>query len=813
MRVGHSYKNDRSLPLRDMRPIPYGSRHHEAKHELENERLAIGHHQNARDSVVQRTTAKPNTMPSPVLNFDGIGFPGVACSCAPPDTNGEVGATQYVQDVNDGYQVFNKFTGASVFGPVDIATIWSGFGGNCELVGDGDPVVVYDQLANRWVVTQFAGSPVPTDECIAVSTSSDASGSYNRYAFHLGTHFFDYPKFGVWPDAYYMSMNVFSETDPNPYLGPQPFAFDRTAMLAGTAATFQTPGITGGATEETYLPADLDGSTAPPTNAPNSFVEWGTSSVAYKVFHFHVDWTTPASSTFTLFASPPVAAFTVLCPVSACVPQLGSADNLDSLSDRLMFRAAYRNFGDHESLVSTYSVSSGGIGAPRWFELRGVTAGPVTVAQESTYQPDTTYRWMGSAAMDKNGDLALGYSASSATLHPEIRYAGRLATDTVNTLGQGETNLIDQTTATGSQIGTGHRWGDYSDMTVDPVDDCTFWYTTEYYATTAAFAWKTRIGNFKFPSCTSATLRLLTVTKAGTGAGTVTSSPSGISCGGSCAAQFSDGASVTLTAAASTASTFTGWSGGGCSGTGTCTVTMDANKTVTATFESDKTLTVAKAGSGTGTVTSGPAGIDCGATCTHAYVHGTSVTLTATASTGSSFAGWSGDCSGTTCVLTMSADHTATATFETDKTLTAGKSGDGAGSISSSPAGISCGATCSHAFTHGTSVTLTASPTSTSQFAGWSGDCTGTTCVLTMSADHTATATFLAKCIVPKVKGKKLAAAKSALRKKHCAPGKVTKAFSSKKKGTVISQKPGPGTKLARGGKVNLKVSKGKKKK
>ncbi len=808
MRVGHSYENDLSRPLRDMRPIPITA-HREAEHELQNEKLAIGHHQNAADPVVQRTAAKPNTMPAPVLSFDGIPFPGVSCSCFPPDTNGEVGATQYVQDVNIGFQVFNKFTGASVYGPVDIATLWSGFGGVCETDGNGDPVVFYDQLANRWVITQFAGTAVPTDECIAVSTSSDATGSYNRYAFHLGTHFFDYPKFGLWPDAYYMAMNVFDETtDPCcDFLGPQPFAFDRAAMLAGTAATFQTPGITGGATEETYLPADLDGSTAPPTNAPNSFVEWGTSSTTYKVFHFHVDWTTPASSTFTLFSSPPRAAFTVLCPVSACVPQLGTTSNLDALSDRLMFRSAYRNFGDHESLVSTYSVSSGGVGAPRWFELRGVTAGPVTVAQESTYQPDTTWRWMGSAAMDKNGDLALGFSASSATINPQIRYAGRLVTDPVSVLSQGEATLIS---GTGSQTDTRARWGDYSDMTVDPVDDCTFWYTNEYYTTTAPIAWKTRIGNFKFPSCTSATLRLLTVTKGGSGAGTVTSSPSGISCGGSCAAQFTDGQSVTLTAAASAGSTFTGWSGSGCTGTGTCTVTMDANKTVTPTFESDKTLTVAKAGSGTGTVTSGPAGIDCGATCTHAYVHGTSVTLTATPSAGSSFAGWSGDCSGTTCVLTMSADHTATATFETDKTLTVGKSGDGTGSVSSSPSGISCGATCTHAFAHGTSVTLTAAATSTSKFAGWSGDCSGTgACSLTMSANHTATAKFQKKCIVPKVKGKKLAAAKSALRRKHCSPGKVTKAFSSKKKGTVISQRPGPGTKLARGGKVSLKVSKG----
>jgi hypothetical protein len=229
-------------------------------------------------------------MPSPTLNFTGIPFPGVACNCAPPDTNGEVGLTQYVQIVNEGYQVFNKTTGASILGPVGISTIWSGFGGVCETDGAGDPVVIYDQLANRWVITQFAGTSAITDECIAVSSTSDATGSYNRYGFHLGSNFFDYPKVAVWPDAFYMSMNVFNSSG-TAFLGPQPFAFDRPTMLAGNPATFITPGITGGPTEEPYLPRTLDGSTVPPAGAPNSFVEWPTGSpLAYRIYHFHVDW-------------------------------------------------------------------------------------------------------------------------------------------------------------------------------------------------------------------------------------------------------------------------------------------------------------------------------------------------------------------------------------------------------------------------------------------------------------------------------------------------------------------------------------------
>ena len=433
-------------------------------------------------------------MPAPLLNFDGIGFPGVACNCAPPDTNGEVGATQYVQIVNEGYQVFDKTSGASVLGPVGISTIWTGFGGPCETAGDGDPVVLYDQIANRWLVSQFAGAGVPTDECVAISTTSNATGSYNRYGFHLGTNFFDYPHLGVWPDAYYMSMNVFNSSG-TAFLGPQPFAFDRAKMLLGQPATFITPGITGGAAEETSLPADLDGSILPAVGAPASFVEFPAGGT-FRVFHFHVDFATPLNSTFTLFASPPAAAFTLR---TGGIPQLGTTSLLDNLADRLMFRLATRFFSDgHEATVGNFTVQSGTTAAPRWFELTNVTNGPVSVAQQGTYQPDTTHRWMGSVAMDQQGNMALGYSASSSTINPQIRYAGRLAGDPVNTLPQAEVHLFD---GTGSQTGTNGRWGDYSDMTIDPVDDCTFWYTQEYYATTTSFNWRTRIGSFKFPGC------------------------------------------------------------------------------------------------------------------------------------------------------------------------------------------------------------------------------------------------------------------------------------------------------------------------
>jgi len=499
-----AYHHDVSSALRDLHQIwpPLARSEREA-----NENPMIpSHHRDAPDPVVQDrpllSQLAPN-LPGPLLNFDGIPFPGVVCNCAPPDTNGEVGATQYVQMVNEAYQVFDKATGTSVLGPNSIASLWSGFGGACQTGGLGDPVVLYDQIAQRWVISQFAsptgGTPV-TDECIAVSTTSDATGTYNRYGFHLGSNFFDYPKLAVWPDAYYMSDNVFNPAG-TAYLGPQAFAFDRTAMLAGNPATFITPGITGGSSEDPFLPSDLDGSTLPPTGAPNSFVEWpGIGS--YKIYHFHVDFAVPANSTFTLFASPAAAAFTQLCPgFRNCVPQSGGTGSnaVDGIGDRLMHRLAYRNFGDHESVVGNYTVNSNSVAGVRWFELRGVTAGPVTVFQESTYQPDTTWRWMGSAAMDKFGNLAIGFSASSASIFPQLRYAGRLASDPLNTLAQGEAHLFD---GTGSQLGTVNRWGDYSALTIDPVDDSTFWYTNEYYSTTSSFNWRTRIGSFQLPPST-----------------------------------------------------------------------------------------------------------------------------------------------------------------------------------------------------------------------------------------------------------------------------------------------------------------------
>ncbi len=325
-------------------------------------------------------------------------------------------------------------------------------------------------------------------------------------------------------------------------------------------------------------------------------------------------------------------------------------------------------------------------------------------------------------------------------------------------------------------------------------------------------------GFWQLQSQNGGTSHTLSVTKGGSGAGTVTSNPAGIDCGATCSASFTDGTQVTLTATAATGSVFSGWSGGGCSGTSTCHVTVNADTTVTANFTATHTLTVQRTGTGSGSVTSSPAGIDCGSACAASFAGGTQVTLTATPVAGSVFSGWSGGgCSGTsTCHVTVNADTTVTANFAATHTLTVQEAGTGSGSVTSSPAGIDCGSACAASFAGGTQVTLTATPDAGSAFSGWSGGgCSGTgTCHVTVASDTTVTATFAtvpSQCVVPNVKGKSLARAKSAIRAAHCAVGKVKKAASKKvRKGHVISQSPKAGKHLPDGSKVKLVVSKGK---
>jgi hypothetical protein len=437
------------------------------------------------------------------LNFAGVGKGdyGFSVLYSPPDTNGAVGATQYVQWVNTYLAVFDKATGAIAAGfPKAGNAVWSGFGGGCETNNDGDPIVQYDKAANRWILTQFSVSTTPYLQCVAVSTTSDATGSYNRYAFNYGsTQFNDYPKLGVWPDAYYVTYNMFTSF----FIGPKVCAWDRAKMLAGLAATqqcFQLSSAYG-----SILPGDLDGSTPPPAGAPNPMLSLGSNSL--NLWRFHVDWTTPANTTLSGPVNLSVASFSRACNGSNCVPQPNTTQKLDSLGDRLMYRLAYRNFGDHESLVVNHSVSVGGsaVSSVRWYELRNANGStlasgtPVVYQQGTLDASDGTHRWMGSIAMDASGDIAVGYSASSATLNPSIRYTGRTATDPLGTM-QAESSIQ---AGSGSQLQNLSRWGDYSAMTVDPVNDCTFWFTSEYLKSNGTWNWSTRIASFSFPGCST----------------------------------------------------------------------------------------------------------------------------------------------------------------------------------------------------------------------------------------------------------------------------------------------------------------------
>ena len=453
-------------------------------------------------------------IPATLGNFDGIGngVSGFTVNSAPPDTNGDVGPNHYVQIVNSDFAVFDKTTHAATFGPVAINTLWSGFGGDCETNNDGDPTVLYDPIADRWIISQFSvtgadGVAKPFLQCVAVSTSPDPTGSYNRYRFPYAG-FPDYPKMGVWPDAYYTTFNMFNVAG-TAFLGGKICAYDRAKMLAGAPATQQCFDV--GASFGGLLPADLDGARQPPAGAPNWIVGLGASNNDLAYWKFHVDWPTPAHSTLTGPTTLVIAPYAQACPLGTCIPQRGTSQQLDSLADRLMYRLAYRNFGDHESLVVNHSVTAGsGAVGVRWYELRAA-AGALSIFQQGTYAPDLNFRWMGSIAMDQSGNIGLGFSVSGTSRSPGIHYTGRLAGDSAGVMTQGEGTIID---GGGSQGAGLSRWGDYSMMAVDPSDDCTFWYTNEYLQTSGTFNWSTRIASFKFPGCGPSTIGTIALSPA-----------------------------------------------------------------------------------------------------------------------------------------------------------------------------------------------------------------------------------------------------------------------------------------------------------
>ncbi len=434
-----------------------------------------------------QTWAGVGQMPAPIMNFPGLNR-NQAGGWIPPDTNGDVGPSYYLQAVNVAFGIYDKATGQQLVA-MTFDQLFDGTGTPCDNQNRGDIIGLYDPLADRWLLTDFSlPSTGPVYQCIAISQTGDPiAGGWYFYALVVdddGSPWHDYPKFGVWPDAYYMSANMF-----DPWSGAWVWALDRAAMLNGLPMNwvrFET-----GLYYASLLPSNLRGA-LPPAGSPNYFASIDTPNTLH-LWEFHVDWANPGNSTFTGPTDITVADFQMMPWTS--IPQADTSQLLDSLGDRLMFALQYRNLGDHEALWVNHTVLSGGVAGVRWYEVRDPGGTPF-IYQQGTYQPDGLYRWMGSVAADQDGNLAVGYSVSSADMHPAIRYAGRLNGETLNTLPQGETSLIE---GTGSQTSS-NRWGDYSMMTVDPVDDCTFWYTQEYYETNGG-TWQTRIGSFKFPSC------------------------------------------------------------------------------------------------------------------------------------------------------------------------------------------------------------------------------------------------------------------------------------------------------------------------
>jgi hypothetical protein len=436
----------------------------------------------------------------------GLNFAGLSINAAgggnvtPPDTEGVVGATQYVQWINLAFAIYDKTTGVKIAGPFLGNTLWAGFGGDCQNLNSGDPVVAYDKIANRWVFTQFAinSGASQGSECVAISTTSDATGPYFRYQFSYG-QFVDYPKIGVWPDAYYATYNVFSFATGNPYLGPKLCALDRPSMLVGAPATQVCFQLT--TSDFSILPADMDGTVLPPAGTPELLMSQDSNfspSTILNLFRFHVDFVTATNSTLSRQAVT-VAPYSDPCLSAtrgACIPQPGTANPLESLTVHLMHRLVWRMAGGREELLANHTIVAGSSTGIRWYEIRTPSTTPV-VFQQGTFAPDSSFRWMGSIAMDKMGNILLGYSVSDATAtFPSIRFTGRLRTELRNLMETEASIKVGTGSATGAR-----RWGDYSAMTVDPTDDCTFFYTNEYIPVTNAGFWATQIASAKFPNC------------------------------------------------------------------------------------------------------------------------------------------------------------------------------------------------------------------------------------------------------------------------------------------------------------------------
>jgi len=513
----------------------------------------------ALDNTSNTKPGAPSLVTNPIANFDGIDMDDQVSlfggRFAPPDTNSDTGPNHVVMAINSAIRVYNK-TGTGLTTLASLGSLFSTIGGPCASTNDGDPIVLYDPLADRWLISEFCGDFTVNNsmhELIAISKTGDPTGAYFLYDFLMPAgRFTDYPHLGVWPDGYYMATNDFN-TSGTAFLGDSFFAFNRAKLLVGDPTAnyvsfsnnFPANPLGSGG----FLPTDLDGVSLPPAGTPNLIIqfladEFGDPIDGLRIAEFVPNYTTPASSTLTQLPDVALAAFDARQPSSRALidqpPPAGAADSLDAIADRLMHRLAYRNLsGGVQSYVLDFTVNVSGVnptnaatyqGGTRWTELRRNNGtGAMSVNQQATYAPGSgngaTGRnlGMGSVAQDGEGNIGLAASATgiSPALNPTAIYTGRLFADPLNTTPQGEVDAMSAVTR-GVQTGTGNRWGDYSSLMVDPADECTFWGTFEYVdSPTADFDWNTRIFSFKVnPACVSA--------PKGTIQGTVTNCASGL---------------------------------------------------------------------------------------------------------------------------------------------------------------------------------------------------------------------------------------------------------------------------------------------
>ena len=513
--VGHAL----TPPLRDLDPAPVAPTGFNVEIPI---RIVPG------GSVVDTGVIPPNlqTMefpvpgaaptPAPTLNVlgqtDDENASTVGTRIVPPDTVGDVGATQYLQWINLIFSVYDKATGARVMGPTAGNAFFAGLGFPCATTNNGDPIVLYDQKNDRWVVSQFAINQ--GIQCVAVSTSSDATGSYNAYAFLVqGRN--DYPKLGLWLNGDSDRLAAtYRNFPPNPTGGISMdfHIMEYEVMLAGGPAPRQAIVRTGSPFLEGTLPADVEGHKYPTTPAA-IFGRYNGAGTRFDVYRFTANFNSPPGM-FGLVASIPIG------PIDrgvGRVPQPAPGELLDDHSQFTMHRLTYRDRSPFASqMLATTTVDAGGDRAGKhWNEFRfgGDIADGWVTHQDGTYAPGAALeRWMGSIAADGDGNIVLGYSASSAGSSPSVRYTSRMPGDPLGTMPGGE--VIAQPGG-GVQTASNNRWGDYSSLTVDPIDDCTFWFTQEYYANTGGFDFATRIVSLKFPSCGGVTPATPTISLAG----------------------------------------------------------------------------------------------------------------------------------------------------------------------------------------------------------------------------------------------------------------------------------------------------------